>query len=87
MTALLVLFMMKRRDSVLLHLFGVYSYEIYLLHWPLISRYDPLYALLPAWLATLAWLAVFIACSWVVRRMVTPIEALVDRNPAPNPGR
>ena len=87
MTALLALFMMKRRDSLLLHLFGVYSYEIYLLHWPLMSRYDPLYALLPAWLATLAWLAAFIACGWVVRRMVTPVEALVDRNPAPNPGR
>jgi len=76
--ALVVLFVMKRRDCAFLHLFGVYSYETYLLHWPLMSRYDLFYAHLPAWLATFAWLGAFIGLGWVLRKVLNPIEALVD---------
>jgi len=58
---------------------GVYSYETYLLHWPLMSRYDVFYHTLPAWIATIAWLAAFIGLGWMLRKVLDPIEALVDR--------
>jgi peptidoglycan/LPS O-acetylase OafA/YrhL len=77
--ALLVLFALKRHESRLLHLFGVYSYETYLLHWPLMSRYDVFYHTLPAWIATIAWLAAFIGLGWMLRKVLDPIEGLVDR--------
>jgi peptidoglycan/LPS O-acetylase OafA/YrhL len=77
--ALVVFFMLKRLDTGFLHLFGVYSYETYLLHWPLMSRYDLFYHHLPAWLATIAWLAAFIGLGWLLRKALDPIEALVDR--------
>lgn len=78
MVALLVVFAFKRLDNGFLNLFGVYSYETYLLHWPLMARYDVFYQYLPAWAATLAWLAAFIGVGWVLQRITTPIGAWVD---------
>jgi len=79
MSALLLVFALKRLDVGFLHLFGVYSYETYLLHWPLMSRYDLFYHHLPAWAATFAWLAAFIGIGWLLQRITTPLGAWVDR--------
>jgi peptidoglycan/LPS O-acetylase OafA/YrhL len=79
--ALVIAFVMKRRDSAFLYLYGVYSYETYLLHWPLMSRYDVFYGAFPAGIATIAWLAAFIGLGWLLRKVLDPIEALVDRRP------
>lgn len=57
---LLLLFVIKKRESKLLSLFGLYSYEIYLFHWPLMYHYDFLYKNLPAWIATVGYLVVFV---------------------------
>jgi peptidoglycan/LPS O-acetylase OafA/YrhL len=81
LAALVVAFVLKRRDSVFLYWFGVYSYETYLLHWPLMSRYDVFYGVLPAGVATVAWLTSFIALGWLLRKALDPIEALVDKRP------
>ncbi|MDP3965274.1 MAG: acyltransferase family protein [bacterium] len=68
--ALVVLiFMIKRTDFGVLYVFGLYSYEIYLLHWPLLYRYDILYARAPAWLATILYLFVFIALAYTLRHL------------------
>lgn len=66
-TALIVLlFSVKRAEFRLLSILGLFSYEIYLFHWPLLSRYDIPYRHMPAWLATLAWLGIFIILSWLL---------------------
>lgn len=60
MTSLILLFMLKPFESRFLALMGIYSYEIYLFHWPLLYRYDFLYARVPPALATILWLALFV---------------------------
>lgn len=79
MAGALLYFSFKKLDNRLLYWFGVYSYETYLLHWPLMSRYDVFFRYLPAWAATLVWLAAFLAIGWAVQRVTTPIGAWVDR--------
>jgi peptidoglycan/LPS O-acetylase OafA/YrhL len=49
---------------------GVYSYEIYLLHWPLLYHYDFVYKFLPPGLATLVYLFVFIALGYILQRCI-----------------
>ena len=45
--AAVALFAVKRVEFRALTLVGTYSYEIYLLHWPWLSRYDVFYGTLP----------------------------------------
>lgn len=78
LAALLVVAMLKQVESRFLHLFGVYSFETYLLHWPLVSRYDVLFRYLQPWLAPFAWLAVFIGAGWLLQRITTPIGHWLD---------
>ncbi len=79
MAALIVYFSLKRLDNKFLNLFGVYSYETYLLHWPLMSRYDLFFHHLPAWAATLLWLVAFIGIGWLLQKITTPVGTWVDR--------
>lgn len=64
-----ILFWLKRRESKLFGLFGTYSYEIFLFHWPILYRYDILYKHLPAWIATLLYLALFIGLGMLLARI------------------
>ena len=56
----LTIFILKRFEFRFLSLLGIYSYEIYLLHWPLLSRYDLLYPYLPASIATVGYIGIFV---------------------------
>lgn len=67
--SLMALFCLKQFSLGFFAFFGTYSYEIYLLHWPLLSRYDWLFATLPAWLALLAYLGLFVALAWGMQKM------------------
>lgn len=78
MAALIVLFILKKLDIRLLGLFGNYSYEIYLLHWPLMARYDVFFHHLPAWLATVCWLLALLAVSCGLQRITQPLGAWLD---------
>ena len=69
MLAIVWLFSIKKLDFKLLQLFGVYSYEIYLLHWPILYRYDFIYKYFPAWLATILYLAFFIGLAWLFKKI------------------
>lgn len=80
--ALVLLFALSRVESRFLALIGVYSYEVYLLHWPLLSRYDVIYRTLPAALATFVYLAVFIGLGWIIQRATGPIGDWIDRKTA-----
>jgi len=70
---LLVLFILKPIELRLLSILGTYSFEIYLLHWPIVLRYGFLYTHLPAWFATLLYLAIILALSYVLQQLTTLI--------------
>ena len=78
MTALIIVFCMKRLDNRLLSLFGAYSYETYLLHWPLMARYDIYFHTLPAWTATLLWLLTFIVMGRFLQNASQSVGTWVD---------
>jgi peptidoglycan/LPS O-acetylase OafA/YrhL len=75
MTALILFFILKKFEFRLLGILGIYSYEIYLFHWPLMYRYDLLYAHLPAWLATLLYLVLFIGIARILKTVASEIKA------------
>ena len=47
-------------QSRVLILLGIYSYEIYLIQWPLMQRFDLLYKNMPAAFATIAYLILYV---------------------------
>jgi len=72
--AISVVFIFKKVEFKLLSWFGLYSYEIYLFHWPIMYRYDLFYSWLPAWLATILYLALFIGVGWLVNFVVNLVS-------------
>ena len=68
MFCIIFLFVVKNFEVKLFSLFGIYSYEIYLIHWPLLSRYEYLYASLPAWLATALYLLLFLGTGYIFQK-------------------
>lgn len=59
---------MKNRIKPL-EIFGKYSFEIYLIHWPILYRYDFLYINLPAWLATILYLPLFLFAAFILNEI------------------
>lgn len=85
MFCVLFLFILKRGKFRLLELFGVYSFEIYLWHFPLISRYDIFYRFLPPWLATLAYIPLLLAVAYLFNRLVEyGLKAISAKKKIPN---
>jgi peptidoglycan/LPS O-acetylase OafA/YrhL len=78
MAALIGAAMLKRVESRFLHLFGTYSFETYLLHWPLLSRYDVFFRHLQPWLAPFVWLATFIGAGWLLQKVTAPLGRYFD---------
>ena len=70
---LLAIFIIKPISSTFLMLIGVYSFEIYLLHWPLMSRYNLLYGHIPGWAATLIYLGIALGLSYVLQALTNRI--------------
>ncbi|MFW2606935.1 acyltransferase family protein [Aliarcobacter butzleri] len=79
MMAFIVIFVLKKVDNKFLAIYGVYSYEVYLIHWPLIGRYDFFFDYLPSWAAVICWLVAFILVSMLLNKIVKPISAWVDK--------
>lgn len=69
-TAILVLFLFKKFEFKVLTLFGLFSFEIYLLHWPLLFRYNFLYGKIPAGAATLIYLILLLGIGYLYRRVI-----------------
>ena len=72
--AMILLFVMNTFEFRLVSLVGLYSFEIYLIHWPLMSRYDLLFKFLPGWLAMLLYLFIFLSLGWLLQNLLKPIN-------------
>jgi len=57
-----------------LMIFGMYSFELYLIHWPLISRYDFLFHALPVWAATILSFGYLLLLSILIQRFLRKIS-------------
>ena len=79
MVGLIIIFSLKKLDNKFLAMYGVYSFEVYLIHWPLMARYDVFFDFLPSWAAVIAWMVAFILVSMLLQKIVTPISAWVDK--------
>ncbi len=84
MGIVLVFFLVKPFESAFLKWLGTRSYEIYLLHWPLLSRHDLLYGWLPASAATLGWVGILAGLGDGLRRLA---KALNPKNTADRAAR
>jgi peptidoglycan/LPS O-acetylase OafA/YrhL len=68
--ALVIIFLIKKFQSSLLILLGKYSYEIYLIQWPLMYRFDFIYRHTPPYLGTILYLMVFVGIGIGLNRLV-----------------
>lgn len=69
MSALVLIFLLKNFQSNLLITLGKYSYEIYLIQWPLMYRFDFIYKHTPAFLGTLLYIGLFLVFGFVLKRV------------------
>jgi peptidoglycan/LPS O-acetylase OafA/YrhL len=69
MLLLCIVFILKRFEIKTLYILGLFSYEIYLLHWPIMYRYDFLFKYLPVWLALTLYFLLFIGLGWLMQRL------------------
>lgn len=69
MFSIIFIFIIKPLEFKLFNLFGKYSYEIYLIHWPLLVRYDLFYKYLPASFATLVYLGFFLILGFLMKKL------------------
>lgn len=84
MFLILLLFVIKKRESRLLSLFGLYSYEIYLFHWPLLYRYDLMYTHLPASVATSLYMVLFIVIAVGLQKLVRFVSHISGHTAEPS---
>lgn len=63
-------FWQKKFEIKFLSFIGLYSYEIYLLHWPILSRYFDFYNQVPASVATLGYFCIILALSFAMQKLV-----------------
>lgn len=74
MLLLVLFFVLKRMRVRLLYALGLYSYEIYLLHWPLMSRYDVFFRYAPAWAAVALYLVLLLALGRILNTALAYFE-------------
>lgn len=68
MFGIICIFLLKKKQFNIFYLFGVYSYPIYLLHWPIVSRYDIFFRYVPAWIALILYLMLFVGLGWFLQK-------------------
>lgn len=76
---LLALFLIKKIEIKIFYWFGFFSYEIYMFHWPLMYRYDFLFKYLPAWLALLLYLFIFLLLGWLLKLFINKSDQFLSK--------
>lgn len=79
MTAFLIVVLLIPFQSKFLIIFGIYSYEIYLIQWPLVYRYDFLYKYLPASVATFGYLFIYLLLAFGLNKFVKLIYSVFEK--------
>lgn len=74
--ALIGIFILKPFEIRFLSLMGRYSYEMYLIHWPLLYRYDLFYSWLPGAIATWTSLLFFLGMSHLIQMISKQIRRI-----------
>lgn len=69
MFSVIFIFVVKGFEVKLFNIFGKYSYAIYLIHWPILSRYGFIYSFIPASFATFLYLLIFLILGWGLTRV------------------
>jgi peptidoglycan/LPS O-acetylase OafA/YrhL len=69
MLSILIFFIIKKIDIKIFYILGLYSYEIYLLHWPIMYHYDFLYKFIPAWLAIILYIIIFLGLGFLLKKV------------------
>lgn len=75
--AIVYIFVFNKFKFGLFSVIGMYSYEIYLIHWPILSRFDIFYKYLPPFLATSLYLILFIFLGFIINKLVNLISSKV----------
>ena len=69
MAALIIILLLKDFQSGFLITLGKYSYEIYLIQWPILYRYDFIYKFTPAFLGTILYILFFIFIGYILNKI------------------
>jgi peptidoglycan/LPS O-acetylase OafA/YrhL len=78
--SLIIVFLLKKFQSSLLLTLGKYSYEIYLIHWPLMYRYDFIFKHTTAFLGTLIYIFILIVIGFVLNKIVELTSSSNSKN-------
>lgn len=73
MFSIIFLFLIKKLDFRLFSLFGIYSYEIYLIHWPILSRYNLFLGLAPFLMTALNLILIF-SLGYLLHKVIEKIS-------------
>lgn len=71
---IVIFFFWKPWKIRFLEICGIYSFEIYLIHWPLMSRYDIFFHTTPVWIATLLSVSTILVLSMLLQRVLRRIK-------------
>lgn len=74
MFSIIFIFVAKSFEFKLFNLFGLLSYEIYLIHWPILARYDLFYKYFPASVATILYLGMFLGLGMLLNKLTAKIK-------------
>ncbi len=70
----LLIFLFKNFKFRILNLIGKYSYEIYLIHWPILFSFDHFFKLLPAAAAAVFYLVEFVVLGIILQKLANQIS-------------
>ncbi len=65
-----LIFILLKWQFRLFEYFGNYSYEIYLIHWPILYHYDFIYRWVPAGPGTMLYLLLFLGLAYLMRKLI-----------------
>jgi peptidoglycan/LPS O-acetylase OafA/YrhL len=79
MLSIIIFFIIKKFDIKIFYILGLYSYEIYLLHWPIMYHYDFLYKYTPAWFATPLYIIIFLGLGFLLKKFSDNITKKLNK--------